>query len=183
MRTQGQGRRPSSEGRRQLARVDRAKLSQCAREIENDLARDGYELVDLRVGKAEGRLLVELLIDHPERGITNEDCARGHETVDHWFDALDPVSGPYMLQVSSPGLDRPLRKDEHFRRFAGSSVRMKVRGENGTRKVRGKLVGFEDGLVTVQTGETDEAFAIEDILEARLHYEWDDLLPKKDREA
>lgn len=183
MRAQGQGSRSPSQGPRQIARVDRERLSRCAREIESDLARDGYELVDLLVGKSEGRLLVEVLIDHPERGITNEDCARGHETVNHWFDALDPVSGPYLLQVSSPGLDRPLRKDEHFRRFVGGSVRMRVRGENGTRKVRGKLVGFEDGLVTVHTGDTDEAFALEDILEARLCYEWDDLLPKQDREA
>ncbi len=182
MRVHGQGKRASS-GRSQLARVDRERLSECAREIERDLAREGYELVDLVVGKSEGKLLVELLIDHAERPITNEDCARGHETADHWFDALDPVSGPYMLQVSSPGLDRPLRKDEHFRRFAGSPVRMRIRCATGTRRVRGKLLGFENGLVTVRTGDADEAFAIQDILEARLHYEWDDLLPKLDEEA
>lgn len=183
MEAQGHGKGRSSKGRPKLARVDKEKLSQCAREIENDLARDGYELVDLLVGKSEGKLLIELLIDHPERGITNEDCARGHETANNWFDALDPVSGPYMLQVSSPGLDRPLRKEEHFRRFAGSPVKMRVRGENGTRKVRGKLLGIEEGQVTVSTGDSDQTFSIEDILEARLRYEWDDLLPKMDRDA
>jgi len=162
-----------------LARVDKGRLAECAGAIERDLESAGYELVDLVIGKAEGRLLIELIIDR-EAGVTQEDCARAHETVNHWFDAVDPVGGPYMLQVSSPGLDRPLRKPHHFRRFAGRPVKMRVRlPEGGSRRLQGKLLGLADDdrvHVLVEPAGVSEEFAIEDIAEARLRFDWDDLV-------
>jgi ribosome maturation factor RimP len=160
--------------RTRLSRVDPQRLSDCVAGIEKDIAKDGYELVDAIVGKFEGRLLVEILIDH-ENGITTEDCARCHETVNNWFDAQDPIDGPYALQVSSPGLDRPLRKPEHFARFAGKPVRMKVREADGShRRVRGRLGGLVEQSVQVATEDEGELLIpLSDIVEARLEFEWE----------
>lgn len=170
------GDKPERRGERRarLARIDPQRLEDCVAGIERDIAQDGYELVDVIVGKFEGRLLVEVLIDH-EHGITTDDCARCHATVNHWFDAQDPVDGAYAIQVSSPGFDRPLRKPEHFARFAGRLVKMRVRQPEGSaRKLGARIVGVEDGVLVVQ-GEADaeERIAFGDILEARLEHEWE----------
>lgn len=181
MHSQERRKQRAPRGRPPLARLDKGRLAECAAAIERDLASDGYELIDLVVGKAEGRLLIELIIDR-EAGITQGDCARAHETVNHWFDAIDPVGGPYMLQVSSPGLDRPLRKPEHFRRFAGRQVKMRVRlPEGGSRRLQGKLLGLGDGdrvCVHVEPAGVTEEFSIEEIAEARLRFDWDDLVSR-----
>jgi ribosome maturation factor RimP len=160
--------------RTRLSRVDPQRLRDCVAGIEKDIAEDGYELVDAIVGKFEGRLLIEILIDH-ERGITTEDCACCHQTVNNWFDAQDPVDGPYAIQVSSPGLDRPLRKPEHFVRFTGKLVRMKVREADGShRRVRGRLGGLVEQSVLVTTDDEGELrIPFEDIVEARLEFEWE----------
>lgn len=178
MEPRRKGRRPGAQPHRgKLARVDRARLEQCVRGIEADIAREGYELVDVVLGRSEGRLLVELLIDHA-RGIANDDCARCHETAGNWFEAVDPIDGPYMLQVSSPGMDRPLRKLEHFGRFSGSLVRMRVhRPEGGSRGLRGRLAGVEGDavLLTVEGEEDVTRIALCDIASARLEIDWDAL--------
>ncbi len=160
--------------RTRLSRVDPKRLQECIAGIERDIAEKGYELVDAIVGKFEGRLLVEVLIDH-EHGITTEDCALCHETVSNWFDAHDPVDGPYAIQVSSPGLDRPLRKPEHYARFTGKLVKMKVRQADGSvRRVGGRLIGLVEEQVVVSTEpEGEQRIPLGEIVEARLEYEWD----------
>ncbi len=168
----GENARGPKHPRGRVSRVDRVKLQECVDGIERDIARTGHELVDVIVGKTEGRLLIELLIDH-EHGVTSEDCALCHETANNWLVACDPVDGPYMLQVSSPGLDRPLRKREHFERFVGSLVRMRVRCPvGGARRVRGRLVGVEGDTVRVETDEGELVVALTDVVEARLQYEF-----------
>lgn len=66
------------------------------------------------------------------------------------MDELDPFPGAYMLEVSSPGIDRPLRTPEHFARFAGETVMVKTTGPiDGRSSFTGELLGFEDGCVMV----------------------------------
>jgi len=123
----------------------------------------GFELVDLESSRSG---LVRIFIDSP-RGITVDDCAR----VSHHMTRAMAVEGiDYeRLEVSSPGLDRPLKRLEDFRRFVGreASVKLKL-PRDGRRRFEGKLVGVEDGNVVLEVEGQQQRLAFEDIDRARL---------------
>lgn len=110
----------------------------------------GFELVYLEyvVGKQHGGL--HLFIDH-ENGITVEDCSLISRAVSDLLDLDDPIAHSYTLEVSSPGLERPLTKKAHFVRFQGSKVKIKVREEiDGSSKVSGILQNAENDHVVIK---------------------------------
>jgi ribosome maturation factor RimP len=89
-----------------------------------------------------------------------EDCARVSQAIGRFLDAKDPIEGPYTLEVSSPGPDRPLRKEDDFRAFAGNDVRIKTDIPiEGQMNFSGRLVGFSDGHIVLM-GEGDREFRI-----------------------
>lgn len=83
----------------------------------------GYELDDLEVGKSRGKGILRVFIDK-EDGITIDDCERVSRELDALLDVEDPIPYSYVLEVSSPGLDRPLRTPADFERFKGSKARV-----------------------------------------------------------
>lgn len=110
----------------------------------------GYELVGIEYHPASGQALLRVYIDKPE-GIDVDDCARVSHQVSGVLDVEEPISGEYMLEVSSPGLDRPLFKPNDYSRFAGERIRLRLRGMvNGRRKHHGTLLGLEDGEVLIE---------------------------------
>lgn len=115
-------------------------------------AQEGLELVDVEIGGAGGRQALRLFIDRPG-GVSLDDCTAVSRAVSAALDVEDPIQGAYDLEVSSPGLDRPLRTPEHFQKFAGEKVRVKTYGplpECENRKTFvGMLKGFEDGKVVL----------------------------------
>ncbi len=115
-------------------------------------AQEGLELVDVEIGGAGGRQALRLFIDWPG-GVSLDDCTAVSRAVSAALDVEDPIQGAYDLEVSSPGLDRPLRTPEHFQKFAGEKVRVKTYGplpECENRKTFvGMLKGFEDGKVVL----------------------------------
>jgi ribosome maturation factor RimP len=125
----------------------------------------GYELVDLQVSNRGG--LLRLFIDKPG-GIGLEDCA----AVSRQLTRVLEVEGVEYdrLEVSSPGLDRPLRKARDFARFAGqkADVRMRTADASGRRRFVGVLRGENDGRVSLELDGQTVALAIEDIDRARL---------------
>jgi len=125
----------------------------------------GYELVDLQVSNRGG--LLRLLIDKPG-GIGLEDCA----AVSRQLSRVLEVEGVDYdrLEVSSPGLDRPLRKSADFARFAGqkADVRMRTPDASGRRRFVGVLRGEKEGRVSLELEGQTVALAIEDIERARL---------------
>lgn len=125
----------------------------------------GYELVDVQASNG-GRML-RLFIDKPG-GITVEDCA----TVSRHLTRLLAVEGiDYeRLEVSSPGLDRPLRKGADFARFAGhkAEVRMRTADATGRRRFVGVLRGAQDGHVEMELEGHKVQLALEDVERARL---------------
>lgn len=131
--------------------------------MRDTLAGLGYELVDLEASRGG---LLRVFIDAP-RGITVEDCARAS----HHLSRVLAVEGiDYeRLEVSSPGLDRPLKRVADYERFAGSlaSLRLKL-PVAGRRRFEGRLAGVEDGRVVMDVGGERQAFAFEDIERARL---------------
>jgi ribosome maturation factor RimP len=123
----------------------------------------GYELVDLESSRGG---LLRIFIDAP-KGITVEDCARVSNHLTRAF-AVEGIDYE-RLEVSSPGLDRPLKRLEDYARFAGqvASVRLKL-PRDGRRRYEGKLAGVEDGSVVLDVEGERCRFALADIDRARL---------------
>lgn len=112
----------------------------------------GVELVEAELrGGGKARML-RVTIDKPE-GVTHEDCANVSRDLSTVLDVEDAVpGGSYTLEVSSPGLDRKLMKAEDFTRFAGSRVKLMTREPvNGNRHFEGRLEGFSEGKLTLET--------------------------------
>jgi ribosome maturation factor RimP len=115
-------------------------------------AQEGLELIDVEIGGGGGRQTLRLFIDKAG-GVSLDDCTSVSRAVSTALDVEDPLQGAYDLEVSSPGLDRPLRTPEHFEQFQGSKVRVKTFGpvpECENRKTFvGILKGYGDGAVVV----------------------------------
>lgn len=112
-------------------------------------AAEGMELVDVELGGPGGRQTLRLFIDRAG-GVSLDDCSSISRAVSAALDVEDPIDGAYDLEVSSPGLDRPLRTPEHFEKFKGSKVRVKTYAPVGDRKTFvGILKGFSEGEVIV----------------------------------
>jgi len=119
----------------------------------------GLSLIELEVNRGRGRLLVRYYIDR-EGGVTVDDCTRVSQAVGRFLDAKDPIDGPYTLEVSSPGLERPLRKERDFQLFAGRDVKIKTEVPiEGQMSFSGRLLGIIDGSVVV-IGEDDTEYRI-----------------------
>src|SRR2546426_6424179 len=102
------------------------------------LAALGLELADLRIGGTPNRPLAQVRIEWPpadpgtpERRVTGEDCARASRALEAWLDAGGPLGGRYVLQGSSPGLERPLPRHRHRGRVVGRDVAGTLAGRGG----------------------------------------------------
>lgn len=124
--------------------------------LEPFLAGELVELVDVRVQVRARRRTVCLLVDKAG-GVTIEDCARISRRVEDLLDTEDLIPFQYVLEVSSPGLDRPLRKPNHFERFAGERVEIRMAdGYGSRRRFTGTLVGLEGDDVCVALAEGEQ---------------------------
>jgi ribosome maturation factor RimP len=132
----------------------------------------GYEIVRLRLmGGAETRRL-QIMGERPDGDMNVEDCARLSRAISEVMDAADPISGEYTLEVSSPGVDRPLTRLKDFVTYAGLEVRIELdRVAEGRKRFKGELAGVEDGQVGLNLeGEDDVTvyFPFEWLVEAKL---------------
>jgi ribosome maturation factor RimP len=136
--------------------------------IEPAITALGYELVGVEFMHGKTGVL-RVYIDHPE-GIGVDDCEQVSHQVSGILDVEDPIRGRYALEVSSPGLDRPLYQARDFERFAGSEVDLRLLAPlDGRRKFKGVLGGLRDGQVVVQMNDDEElVVALEEIDQARL---------------
>ena len=132
------------------------------------IVQEGGELVDLQWRREGHQWVLRLFLDKP-KGITLDDCAYFSDRVSATLDEGDKIPQSYVLEVSSPGLDRVIKKDKDFERFAGKPVKLRLKlPENGQRKFTGVLQGLKDGNVSVQVDKDIKAFARENIDELRL---------------
>lgn len=117
----------------------------------------GYELVELEYSPAGGGSLLRLYIDGPG-GITLDDCEQVSNHISGLLDVEDPIPGAYNLEVSSPGIDRPLRTLAHFQHFAGQVAKIQLDAPlNGRRRYKGQLQGVEGETVQIEVdGELHE---------------------------
>lgn len=115
----------------------------------------GYDLVGIEHIPQGRRLLLRIYVDS-EPGITLDDCERVSHQVSGILDVEDIIRSEYTLEVSSPGLDRPLFKAEHYARFIGHRIRLRlIAAHDGRRKFSGSIERIEDEKLWIKDQETD----------------------------
>ena len=128
----------------------------------------GYELVGVEYHSAGRHSLLRVYIDQ-EGGVTVDDCANVSHQVSGVLDVEDLIRGQYTLEVSSPGLDRPLFTVADFDRFCGRDVRIRLDAPlDGRRKFSGRLIGTENGCVRIQMDDGEFSLPLVHIEQARL---------------
>ena len=146
-------------------------------EARRRIAEMGYELVDLRRRGSERRPLMQVRIDRidsgPGQGITHEDCQLVSRALEGWLDARTVLGEHYVLEVSSPGIERPVRWPEHWNRYRGQDVNVKIAGKG---RVRATIVEVTDDGSTVvlrPVGTGNEiAVSLKDARDATLVFDW-----------
>ena len=132
----------------------------------------GFELIRLRLMGGHGKVqkTLQIMADRPEGGIGVEDCGKISTAVSAVLDVEDPIEDMYVLEVSSPGIDRPLTRPKDFARFAGHMARLEVEpAQLGQRRFSGTLLGTEDGAVRLRLDQGAEvALPLGAIRKARL---------------
>lgn len=127
----------------------------------------GYELVDIdvRVGRSG---LLRIFIDK-ENGVNLEDCELVSRQLSAFLDVEDPLPGRYVLEVSSPGVDRPLRTLEHFRRFRDCQAKVRLsKPRESRRMLNGRLLGIRDESIVMDVDGEIWRLQPADIASARL---------------
>jgi ribosome maturation factor RimP len=148
--------------------MDRELISSLWALIEPVLEPDGIELAEIEFKLEAGRWVLRLYIDS-DHGVTLDDCEFVSRQVGALLDIKDPIHQQYVLEVSSPGINRVLRKEKDFNRFAGSPIRIKTRRKvGGRRNFQGTLKGMQNSKIILEMeGNTVEINA-EDLEKARL---------------
>lgn len=148
------------------------------REIRERIGALGFELVDARIGGSTNRPRLQVRLDRadaaPGRGITIEECAIASRALERWLDEAGPLGERYRLEVSSPGVERPVRWREQWQRFVGRDVNVRVPGRG---RFRATIVEVGPGdrvrLRPVAGGE-EIAVTLDEARDATLAVDWDD---------
>jgi ribosome maturation factor RimP len=136
--------------------------------IENALAQDAFELVDMKYLQEGGRWVLRFYVDK-HGGITLDDCERISEKIGSILDATDAMTHAYHLEVSSPGVDRIIKKERDFERFSGHRVKVRLKkAVDGRRRYQGYLRGLEAEAVVLESGDSTVRLPLAAIEETRL---------------
>jgi ribosome maturation factor RimP len=133
----------------------------------------GYRLVRARVSGRDG-CTVQIMAERPDGTFTIEDCEAASRALSPTLDVEDPISGAYRLELSSPGIDRPLVRESDFARYAGHEVKIEMElPVDGRKRFRGELLGAEGSAAKVKVQEAGGAaqvvlLPIGDMSEAKL---------------
>lgn len=127
-----------------------------------------FEFWGLELSGRGRHTLLRIYIEN-EDGISVDDCARVSRQISALLDVEDPITGEYTLEVSSPGMDRPLFRLDHYQRCTGEEVQIKLRlAYEGQRKFSGLLKGVEGDEVIIQVDDEEFCFPLETIDQARI---------------
>jgi ribosome maturation factor RimP len=153
--------------------------------LEPVLARDEFELVEVEWQREGGAWVLRLFIDKPG-GIGVDDCHAASRLVETILDVEDFIEPAYSLEVSSPGLERPMRKPEDFQRFAGQRAKVKAFGPIESapglpprKQWTGTLCGFSGGAVEIEADGRVHRIPVDRIAKAHLEYDFEADLRRK----
>jgi len=149
--------------------------NEVARIIEPSLDAMGYRLVRLMQTGGPRRPTLQIMAERrDEAPMTVEDCAEISRAVSALLDVADPIAGAYMLEVSSPGIDRPLVRPEDYDRFAGFEARvdlaspLDIAGQGGRKRFRGRILGREGDHVRLADENGEVRLPLDAIARAKL---------------
>lgn len=136
--------------------------------LEPVAAEHGLDLVTVEVAGTTKNPVLRIYLDTPEGGITLDQLAEAQRWVDAEVEALDPFQYSYVLEVSSPGIDRPLRKRGDYERFAGEEAVIYLKPGEARTKVTGVLAGVSDDAVALRTAGGEELVPLARIKKANI---------------
>ncbi len=155
------------KGSKNIASAVRELLSP---KIEEEL---GYILWDVEYVKEGSEWYLRITIDS-EQGINIEDCERVHRAIDPILDEADPIECAYRLEVSSPGIERELRTEDHIYACMGWEVEAKLYSQvNGSKQHRGFISSYEDGVLTLESAVGEVKIERKNIGSLRTYYDFD----------
>jgi ribosome maturation factor RimP len=137
-------------------------------QISKIVRANGAEFYDTEVGKEAGQTVYRVFIIHPD-GVTLDLCADISHELSPFLDVNPPLGGKYFLEVSSPGIERPLKIPTHFQRSIGEKVQLKVQGQD---RLKGTLVSADKQGIIVETKHGQEQYEYGEILKAKTYFEW-----------
>ena len=116
----------------------------------------GLDLWDVRFLKEGADWILRIIIDK-DNGVSIDDCVAMNDALDQPLDELNPIDRPYRLQVQSPGAERDLIRDEHFEKFIGSDVKIRLhKALNERKEYAGVLISYDDGQIVVHADDGTE---------------------------
>ena len=133
----------------------------------------GYELYDVEYAKEGKNYFLRIFIDN-EKGIDLNDCEKVNDSITDILDKENYIKEQYFLEISSPGIERVLRKDKHLEKNIGEEVTIKLfkKDENGSKEYQGILKGFDETKITVATQETEIEIERKNIAHIKTIYHW-----------
>ncbi len=149
-------------------------VASVVRELALPLAEElGYYIWDIEFVKEGADRYLRITIDN-EEGITIEDCEKFHRAIDPLLDEADPISESYILEVSSPGIERELKTPEHINACVDWDVELKLYApRNGSKLFRGVLLGYdENGNIVISVGEEEQTFKPDEIAKISTYYDF-----------
>lgn len=145
----------------------------------------GLEVLDIELGGTASNPIVRVLLDCPDdsRRVSVEDCQAVSQRLGDGLEAYEVLSSNYMLEVSSPGVNRPLKKVEHFQRVVGSKVKFRTKSESGLPQTRiGRLEEVDGtGITVILENGVAERVAMNEIEKANLEFEFEQKPARKKR--
>jgi ribosome maturation factor RimP len=151
--------------------VDMNQLTQLCEPV---VTGQGYELVDVEWKHESGNWVLRLFIDKLAGTVSLDDCASVSRELSAVLDVADAIGPAYSLEVSSPGLNRPLKKESDFKRFVGKKAKIRTKHPVGEarRNFSGTLVAVDSGKVKIDVGDQVCEVAVDDVEKANLVYEF-----------
>ena len=139
--------------------------------LEKGAADHASDIVDVSGEGAAQAPIVCVRIDHADESadtITLDEVTAQGGWINEIIDALDPFPGSYTLEISSPGLNRPLRRPHDFERFAGETIALQTTAKEGRRRYTGELRGFEDGKVLMTCDDGEHEIPLDEVKDAKI---------------
>ncbi len=130
----------------------------------------GYQLWGLEYRSSQRHALIKIYIDH-EDGVTLDHCSEVSHQVSAVLDVEDPIAVPYTLEVSSPGVERPLLKLAHYQRYLGFEIKVRLAWAlEGRKNFKGELIGIESDNIIMMVDGLEVSFSIDAVKRAHLIY-------------
>ena len=149
------------------------KLNELLQPLVEDL---GYEFVGLEYNSNPKHSVLRIYIDH-ENGVGIEDCETVSRETAALLDVKDPIRSQYNLEVSSPGLDRPLFTAAHYRQFEGCVAQINLFApQDGRRKFSGPILGAEENSIRIEQDGTEVTLDLSNVVKARLVPDYEEIL-------